>query len=120
MREFTRSGGLVIVGEPYWKCKPSAEYLEVENFERTTFGTHAENVFTGTEIGLTPLHAVASSDDEWDRYEALQWQAAERWAIENPDDPDREAVLQRVRNARDVYLKLGRETMGWGIYMFRS
>lgn len=120
LRRFTRPGGYVLVGEPFWRAEPTADYLEAEPFSPDDFGTHAENVFTGLESGLTPLYAVTSTHDEWDRYEALQWQAAERWAVENPDDPDCESVLQRVRNARDVYLRWGRDTLGWGVYLFRA
>ena len=72
----------------------------------------------GVEQGLTPLYAVASSDDDWDRYQGLTWRAAERWAAANPGDPDREAVLARVRAARDTYLGWERELFGWAIYVW--
>ena len=57
---------------------------------------------------------------DWDRYEALQWRAAEMWATVNPHDPDRDDLLKRCRGSRDVYLRWGRNTLGWALYLFRK
>ena len=61
---------------------------------------------------------VAQNYGDWDRYEALQWQAAERWAAAHAEDPDRQEVLRRQRADRDAYLRWGRDTLGWSLYLF--
>ena len=61
-----------------------------------------------------------SSKDDWDRYEGLQWFATAEYASTHPDDPDLPEVVERVRKAREAYLRWGRDTLGWAIYMFRS
>jgi hypothetical protein len=60
-----------------------------------------------------------SSMDEWDRYEGLQWHATVQYARAHPDDPDLPELLRRVATDKGVYLKWGRETLGWAIYVFR-
>lgn len=110
--------GLVLVGEPYWRREPASEYLSEAGFERSEFSTHPENVHLGVDAGLNPLYAIVSSEDDWDRYEWLQTNAAERYALEHPEDPDLPAILSRVRLSRDLYLRWGRETLGWCIYLF--
>ena len=77
---FVRPGGQVLVGEPYWRCPPDPEYLAAADLSADMFATHAGNVATGLEEGLTLLYTLVSSEDDWDRYEALQWRAAERYA----------------------------------------
>lgn len=58
--------------------------------------------------------------DDWDKYEGLQWYATDEWVSENPDDPDVEEVLKRVSENRENYLRWGRETFGWAIYLFKK
>lgn len=118
LARFARPGGRVLVGEPYWRTEPDPDYLAAAELTREMFGTHAANLATGVELGLIPLFATASTLDEWDRYEGLQWRAAETWAVAYPDDPDRDELLRRLRHERDTYLRWGRDTLGWALYLF--
>jgi SAM-dependent methyltransferase len=115
-----RPGGLVLVGEPYWRREPDPEYLVAHDLEREAFSTLVGNVEIGREEGLALLYAQPSVDADWDRYELLQLQAAERFAAANPDAPDLEELLPRVRGATDAHLRWGRDTLGWCIYLFRA
>jgi len=110
----------IVVGEPYWRREPAVEYLEAIGEERSTYGTHYENVAVGQELGLEPVYTLVSNQDDWDRYEALQWYAAQEWASEHPQDPDVEEVLKRVQENRENYLRWGRETFGWAIYVYKK
>jgi SAM-dependent methyltransferase len=113
-----RPGGKVLVGEPFWRRPPEAEYLEAAGLREDEFGSHEANVAAGEAEGLEPWLALVSSGDEWDRYEALQWRATARWAAEHPDDPDLPEVTRRVDASRRTYLLWGRETLGWALYLF--
>ena len=113
-----RPGGQVLVGEPFWRTEPPAEYLAWSGMRRDEFAGHAENVAMGESEGLVPLLAWVSSDEDWDRYETLQWRAAGRYAAANPDDPDVHDLLERVAHARHEYLAWGRDTLGWALYLF--
>lgn len=109
----------IIVGEPYWRHKPEREYLEAIGGTENDFGTHYQNIEEGQKLGLEVVYTLVSSQDDWDRYEGLQWYAAETWASEHKDDPDVETVLKRVRKSKTAYLRWGRETLGWAIYVFK-
>jgi len=116
---FVRPAGQVLVGEPFWRREPDTAYLEAAGLRRDEFGTHAENVATGERIGLMPVYAMPGAVEDFDRYEALQWRAADRWARGHPDDPDRAELLERVARDRHAHLTWGRDTLGWGLYLFR-
>lgn len=120
LQRWTEPGGLVIVGEPYWKHEPHAAYLAVSGMGRDDFGTHVSNIQVAQPLGLRPIYAITSSDEEWDRYEWLQQLAIDRWARENPNDPDVAAIRRRADAARDEYLQHGRDTIGFGLYVFRN
>ncbi|HLT20049.1 MAG TPA: class I SAM-dependent methyltransferase [Thermomicrobiales bacterium] len=120
LARWARPGGYVLVGEPFWKREPDPEYLEAANLKADDFGTHRDNVEAGIRLGLTPVYTAVSTDDEWDHYETLQWYAAERWARKHPDDPDRDEVLRRAARERESYLRWGRDTLGWALYLFRK
>jgi len=110
----------IVVGEPYWRHDPEREYLEAIGEERDSFGTHGENAAAGQEFGLEVAYTLVSSQDDWDRYEGLQWYAAEEWAGGHAKDPDVEEVLKRVRESKAAYLRWGRETLGWAIHVFKK
>ena len=120
LRAMTKPGGLILVGEPFWLEEPDDAYLAAENHTRDMFGTHYQNVLIGEDEGLIPLYTMVSNQDDWDRYETLQWYAAERHARDNPDDPDVPEILGRVAHGRENYLKWGRDTLGWALYLFRN
>jgi SAM-dependent methyltransferase len=110
----------IIVGEPYWRQEPAPAYLEAIGEDRRNYGTHYENTAVGQALGLELAYTLVSNQDDWDKYEGLQWYAAEEWARAHPEDPDVVTVLQRVRRNREAYLRWGRETLGWAIYVFKK
>jgi SAM-dependent methyltransferase len=119
LRRFARPGGLVVSGEPYWRREPEPAYLAASGLDPGLFATHAGNVAIGVEEGLTPLYTLVSSEDDWDRYEGLQWRAAARYAAQHPEDEDAAEIARRQGEHRDSYLRWGRETLGWAVYLFR-
>jgi hypothetical protein len=115
-----KPNGWVIVGEPFWLQEPSEAYLDASGDAREAFGSHFSNAQAGEERGLDLVHAIVSSKDDWDRYEGLQWYATAEYARARPDDPDLPEVIERVGKAREIYLRWGRNTLGWAIYLFRQ
>ncbi|MBN1461408.1 MAG: class I SAM-dependent methyltransferase [Armatimonadetes bacterium] len=111
--------GWVITGEPYWLQEPSEAYLQACGLTKDGFGSHAENVEAGERLGLDLVYALVSSKDDWDRYEGLQWFATSEYARAHRDDPDLPELLERVAKSKSAYIRWGRDTVGWAIYVFR-
>lgn len=116
--QFVKPGGYILIGEGYWKQVPAPEYLEFLDAKLEDYGTHADNIHAGEKIGLRPLYAVVSDDDDWDHYEGLYARAIELYTYQNPDDPDASVMRERIQKWREVYLKWGRTTLGFGLYLF--
>ncbi|MCG7852766.1 MAG: class I SAM-dependent methyltransferase [Methanosarcinaceae archaeon] len=112
-------GGWVITGEPYWLQDPCEEHLKVLGHPREAFGTHLDNVEAGEERGLDLVHTIVSNVDDWDRYEGLQWAASDEYARSHPEDPDLPELVRRVGEEKAAYLRWGRDTLGWAIYVLR-
>ena len=83
------------------------------------FGPIVGNLAMAHEEGLTPLYVQPRRQEDWDRYQFLQLRAAERYAASHPEDPDVPELLERTHRENDEYLRWGRDTVGWGIYLFR-
>jgi SAM-dependent methyltransferase len=118
LRGFTKPGGVIVAGEPFWKRAPSPDYLKASKMSESTFSSHTGNTEIGTRLGLRLLHALVSSHDDWDRYEGYQWRAAELYGQRVPGDPDLPEIRRRMREAQDNYLKWGRDELGWAVYLF--
>jgi SAM-dependent methyltransferase len=113
-----RGGGKLVIGEGYWKQAPVPDYLEVLGGTADEFTSHEGNIRLGEAQGLTLRFAITSSDPEWDAYEGLYAESIERFAAEHPEDPDRDAMLARSRTWHSAYLRWGRSTLGFGVYVF--
>lgn len=118
--EMVEPGGWVVTGEPYWLVDPPAEYLASLEASKDDFGTHQSNVKVAEKLGLELAYTIVSSPDDWDEYEGLQWYAAAEYAREHPDDPDLATILSRVEKSRMEYIRWGRDSFNWAIYLFRK
>ena len=114
-----RPGGVVLAGEGYWRHEPAPAYLEALGARAEDFCDHSGNLEQGTERGWNPLFTAEASERDWDAYEDAYAANVEAHAAAHPDDPDREAMLNRVRAWRECYHRWGRATLGFGIYLFR-
>lgn len=109
-----RPGGHVVVGEPFWRRLPLPDAYEDRGDPWTTLdGT----VTIFETSGLPVVSVIASSEDDWDRYETLHWRACEEWLATNPDDPDASDIRTRHERYKRIYLRYGREHLGWAIFV---
>lgn len=111
--------GHVLLGEGYWKKKPDPTYLAALGASEDEMGTHEANQQLGAAHDLQLAWSTVATDQDWDGYENAYSANIERFARENPDDPDVPAMLERSRNWHALYQKHGRTTMGFGLYFFR-
>jgi SAM-dependent methyltransferase len=109
-----RAGGYVAVGEPYWRRLPLPDDYE----DRRQPWTTLEGTVTIVETsGLPVVSVIASSEDDWDRYETLHWQAVGHWLAANPDDPDAAEIRSRHEGYKRNYLRHQRDHLGWAIFV---
>ena len=119
--ERARPGGLVIAGEPYWLQAPDPEYLRLEELTAEMFpASLADYSDFARSLGLEVLWMRGSSPEDWDRYEMTQTLAFDRWSREHPDHPDLPAFREKLRVNKDAYLRWGRDTLGFAVWLFRT
>jgi SAM-dependent methyltransferase len=120
LKNFVKPGGYVLVGDLYWRLDPSDDYLAVLGEARESHFNHRGNVMVGIEEGLTPLYTAVSSEDDWDHFEGRFW--ARRLRAEPGQTPDARLIEKRQRALRwlDAYLSWGRDTLGFGLYLFQT
>jgi hypothetical protein len=114
---------LLGVGEPYWRRWPLPPEPESDGGQRTDEAEWlplAETVERAESTGVRVLSFIASSEDDWDRYESLHWQTLDRWLAANPDHPQAEEFRARGAADRDRYLRWERTVMSWAIFICRS
>ena len=119
LARLVRPGGHVLVGQGYWKRVPDAEYLERLGATVDEMTTHEGNIAAGIAEGLEGAGAWTSGADDWDRYEDLYADTVEGYVVGHPEDPDAPAMLERIRRWRETYRRWGRDTLGFGLYLFR-
>jgi SAM-dependent methyltransferase len=109
-----RQGGHVVVGEPFWRRWPlPADYHDP--YEPLTSLEGTVEIFESGELAVVSV--IASSEDDWDRYETLHWRAVEEWLAENPDDSDAADIRSRHERYKRSYLRHGRDYLGWAIFV---
>lgn len=118
MAALVRPGGMLLVGEGYWKRPPAQPYLELIGDPVGIYRDHAGNIKFADGQGLVPMYAAVSSDDEWDHFEWSHRMRIERERLLHPDDPAVAEKVARSREWRDGYLRWRRSTMGFGFYLF--
>jgi SAM-dependent methyltransferase len=115
---------LLAVGEPYWRIWPLPPEPELHGSSlRTDEGEWlplAETVERAESAGVRVVSLIASSEDDWDRYESLHWQTLDRWLAANPDHPQVEEFRARGAADRERYLRWERAVMGWAIFVCRT
>ncbi|MEX2612198.1 MAG: methyltransferase domain-containing protein [Gaiellaceae bacterium] len=108
------AGGHVVVGEPFWRKLPLPDDYDDRNAPFTTL----EDTITIFESGrLRTVSVIASSLDDWDRYETLHWRAVEEWLAANPDDSDAPEIGESKERFKRNYLRHQREYLGWAIFV---
>jgi SAM-dependent methyltransferase len=110
--------GFVCVGEPYWRRWPLPPDFTLEEDE--DFSPLPQTIERFESAGVEVVTLIASSQDDWDRYESLHWLALDEWLAANPDDPQAGEFSERGRHYRDRYLRWTRDLMGWAIFVCRA
>ncbi len=115
-----KPGGCLLWGETYWRRTPSDMLRLLLGPTVDVYAPHAEYVHAGVAADLLPLYAVTSSEQEWDEYTWRYTTALENHLRDRPGEPDAAEIRNRAQGWRALYLAEGRDTMGFGLYLFRK
>jgi len=115
------SAPLLAVGEPYWREWPLP--AAADGPRRTAEGAWlplAQTVERVESTGVRVVSLIASSEDDWDRYESLHWRTLDTWLAANPGHAQAQEFRERGAAHRARYLAWERAAMGWAIFVCRS
>lgn len=113
-----RTGGIILVGEPYWRQVPPTEDI-VRGCHANSisdFHTLPELISSFVELGYDLVEMVLANQDGWDRYEAAKWFTMRRWLEANPDDELANEVRAQLNSEPLRYAANTREYLGWGVF----
>jgi SAM-dependent methyltransferase len=113
---------LLAVGEPYWRDvpPPAAGRDEEERVDEGEWLLLPETIERAESADVHVVSLIASSEDDWDRYESLHWLALDEWLAANPDHPQAAEFRARGAARRARYLAWERAVLGWAIFVCRS
>jgi SAM-dependent methyltransferase len=114
---------LVAVGEPYWRVWPLPPPPREDDPLRTAedeFLPLAKTIEQAESAGVRVVSLIASSEDDWDRYESLHWETLDDWLAANPDHQQAEEFRARGAAHRARYLAWERAVLGWAIFVCRT
>jgi SAM-dependent methyltransferase len=113
-----KPGGMLLIGEPYWRLNPR-DQRTVEACQarvRDDFRTLPALVTHFGELDWDLVEMVLADQDDWDRYAAAHWLSIRRWLDANPGDP----LAARMRAELDTdpvrHVTYQREYLGWGVF----
>jgi SAM-dependent methyltransferase len=114
MRQATKQGGRIVVGEAYWRTPMvPPEFAQ----PMTELRTEAEILAVIHEEGYELATVMHASRAEWDRYESDNWLGFLKWLDENPEHPERQQVIDQLHEDQESYLRYGRHYIGWALYV---
>ncbi|TDC02324.1 methyltransferase domain-containing protein [Micromonospora fluostatini] len=113
-----RPGGLMLVGEPYWRQQvPDRETARAcLAGDADDFLVLPDLVARFGDLGYEVVEMMLADQDSWDRYQAAQWLNLRRWLDGNPDDELAAEVRAELRTDPVRYTRYQREHLGWGVF----
>ena len=118
--QLVRPGGLILVGEGYWRREPDPDYLDFLQSSPDELLSHQGNIELATDRSLQLLRDYESTSIDWARYEDGYAANLYSFLAANPDDPDADAIRERIDHWRSAFQRWGKDTLGFGLYLFRT
>jgi SAM-dependent methyltransferase len=113
-----RTGGIILIGEPYWRQLPPTEDVARECHASiiSDFLMLPELLASFGRLGYDVVEMVLADQAGWDRYEAAKWLTMRRWLEANPNDKLAKEVRSRLSSEPGRYAAYTREYLGWGVF----
>jgi len=116
------TGGIILIGEPYWLQLPPTEEIAKGCGASciSDFLLLAELFAFFGNLAYDVVEMVLADQDSWDRYEAAKWLTMRRWLEMNPDDDFAKNVRAELTSSPERYVTYTREYLGWGVFALMS
>lgn len=113
-----KPGGIIVIGEPYWRQMPAAEDIAQACGDGSVadFLSLADLVSFFDKLGYDLVEMVLADQEGWDRYEAAKWLTMRRWLEANPNDDFAQEVREQLRTSPGRHVTFTREYLGWGVF----
>ncbi len=111
-------GGIILVGEPYWRELPPSEEVArgCHGSAMADFHPLPDLVASFGGLGYDVVEMVLADPDSWDRYEAAKWLTMRRWLEANPHDDFAPEVRAELATAPERHARFIRPYLGWGVF----
>lgn len=113
-----RTGGVILIGEPYWRQLPPTEGVAKGCLANSVadFLQLPELLAYFDRLDYDVVEMVLADQNGWDRYEAAKWLTMRRWLDANPADELAEEVRAMLTSEPKRYATYTREYLGWGVF----
>jgi len=118
LRRSLSPGGIMLVGEPYWRREPP-DQATLEG----CYGIGEEDWLPLPELieslgllGCDVVEMVLADQGSWDRYAAASWFNVRRWLDANPHDELADEMRAELASGPARYARYRREYLGWGVF----
>lgn len=113
-----RSGGIILIGEPFWRQVPPNEEVAIgcNAGAISDFVLLPQLLSSFGELGYDVVEMMLADQDSWDRYEAPKWLVMRRWLEANPHDDFADTVRADLQAGPARYAANTREYLGWGVF----
>ncbi|HVZ01750.1 MAG TPA: class I SAM-dependent methyltransferase [Dongiaceae bacterium] len=113
-----RPGGIILIGEPYWRQSPPTEDVARGCLANSAsdFLLLPELLASFGRLGHDVVEMVLADQDSWDRYEAAKWLTMRRWLEADPGDEFAPEVRAKLTSEPARYAAYTREYLGWGVF----
>ncbi len=112
------TGGIILIGEPFWRQLPKTEEVarECGAGSASDFLLLPHLLASFNDLGYDVVEMVLADQDGWDRYEAAKWLTMRRWLEANPGDDFAPEVRTTLTREPERYATYTREYLGWGVF----
>ena len=113
-----RPGGILLIGEPYWRQSPPTEEVAQGCLAHSTsdFLSLPELIASFARLDCDVVEMVLADQNGWDRYEAAKWLTMRLWLEANPADELAGEVRAKLISEPARYATYTREYLGWGVF----
>jgi SAM-dependent methyltransferase len=118
LRRSLNPGGIMLVGEPYWRREPpdQATIDGCYGIGKEDWLPLPELIESFGLLGCDVVEMVLADQASWDRYTAASWLNIRRWLDAHPHDELADDMRAELTSGPARYARYRREYLGWGVF----